>query len=186
MSWDGARKLIGATAPMLGSLLGGPAGGAVAGMVASALGCEPTPAAISAAAADPKSAIKLRELELAHAQELQRMSLDAASTDLAQVNETMRAETKSDDGFTRRWRPFWGYMSAIGFFLQVGAVSWVMVSGGDPALINSLGQLSVFWTVPLAVVGVTAYGRSREKVARITGERGGIGGLINAARGADR
>lgn len=62
--WDKVLELIGDAAPTVGGLLGGPAGAAVGGLVAKALGVEDKPEAIEEALrANPEALVKIRELE---------------------------------------------------------------------------------------------------------------------------
>ena len=71
MDWRALGKQITRAAPALGGALGGPAGAAVGGLIAHAFGTEPEPDAIARAiAADPEAAVKLREIELRHAETL--------------------------------------------------------------------------------------------------------------------
>jgi hypothetical protein len=64
MEWRDVAEMAAKAAPVVGSLLGGPAGGAVGALVATALGVDSTPPAVAAAiATNPDAAIKLRELE---------------------------------------------------------------------------------------------------------------------------
>lgn len=63
--WDNIKELIGTSAPVLGTLIGGPMGGAVGGLISKALGVEDTPEAIELALRNnPDALIKLKELEL--------------------------------------------------------------------------------------------------------------------------
>ena len=47
--WDNIKELIGTSAPVIGTLLGGPAGGAVGGLISKVLGVDNTPEAIELA-----------------------------------------------------------------------------------------------------------------------------------------
>ena len=63
-AWDKIKDVVGSVAPVAGSLLAGPAGGAVGSMLASALGVDNTPDAVAAAIkSDPQAAVKIREIE---------------------------------------------------------------------------------------------------------------------------
>ena len=57
-SWDGVKNLISSAAPMLGTALGGPAGAAVGGLIAKALGVEESPEAIEACAVNARGRLK--------------------------------------------------------------------------------------------------------------------------------
>jgi hypothetical protein len=71
MDWKKLGTSVASAAPALGLALGGPAGAAVGSLVASAFGTDAKPDAIAAAIqADPDAAIKLREIELRHAETL--------------------------------------------------------------------------------------------------------------------
>ena len=63
-AWDKIKDVVGSVAPMAGSMLAGPAGGAVGAMLASALGVDNTPDAVATAIkSDPQAAVKIREIE---------------------------------------------------------------------------------------------------------------------------
>lgn len=62
--WDKVLELIGDAAPTVGGLLGGPAGAAVGGLVAKALGVDNTPDAIEEALkSNPEALVKIKEIE---------------------------------------------------------------------------------------------------------------------------
>jgi phage tail tape-measure protein len=110
MDWgDLAKQVIGLGAPLLGTALGGPLGGAAGEILAKALGSEaPTPAAVQASmpSADPA---KLAEAE----------SLWA---------ETIRAEIESNDVVQRWWRPAYAWELT----LECGAL-WTVRTSSGPA-----------------------------------------------------
>lgn len=62
--WDKVLELIGDAAPIVGTMLGGPAGTAVGGLVAKALGVDNTPEAIEEALKNnPEALVKIKEIE---------------------------------------------------------------------------------------------------------------------------
>lgn len=62
--WDKVLELIGDAAPVVGTMLGGPAGAAVGGLVAKALGVDNTPEAIEEALkSNPDALVKIKEIE---------------------------------------------------------------------------------------------------------------------------
>jgi hypothetical protein len=86
MTWSEIAAIVGKTAPLLGGVLGGPAGAAIGSIVAAALGTENSPDAVAAAlAGDPDAALKLRAIETSHEAELQRISLELARAEIADV-----------------------------------------------------------------------------------------------------
>lgn len=74
MSWKDIGKAVAEYAPLLGGVIGGPAGAGIGGLVASALGVKDDPESImKAVKSDPQAAVKLRELELSHKHDLEKM-----------------------------------------------------------------------------------------------------------------
>ena len=64
MDWKDIAGTVGKAAPLLGTLLGGPAGGAVGAIIASALGTGGSADEVAQAlATNPEAAIKLRQIE---------------------------------------------------------------------------------------------------------------------------
>ena len=62
--WDKVLELIGDAAPVVGTMLGGPAGTVVGGLVAKALGVDNTPEAIEEALKNnPEALVKIKEIE---------------------------------------------------------------------------------------------------------------------------
>ena len=71
MDWKELAVSVAKTAPALGAALGGPAGAAVGGLIAAAFGVDRSAVAVAEAVAnDPEAAVKLREVELRHAEVL--------------------------------------------------------------------------------------------------------------------
>lgn len=81
------------------------------------------------------------------------------------VNDTIRAEAQSNDPFVRRMRPFFGYVMAVTWGVQMGAASWVIVSHPEQAasVLNGIASTTTLWGIGLAVLGVYVYKRSQEK-----------------------
>ena len=95
MDWKDIKGLIGKGAPLIGTLLGGPAGGAVASLVANALGVEDTPDAIGAALkGDPSALLKLKELEFAHKTRFQELMLEETKAHLADRQSARQREVE--------------------------------------------------------------------------------------------
>jgi hypothetical protein len=121
MDWKDIAGVIGNAAPLLGTLIGGPAGAAVGSIVASALGTQATPDAVSQAiATNPDAAIKLRQIEADQATKLRELAVTAENNRLiaetaavAAVNATMQAEAKADHWPTYSWRPFIGFCFGV-------------------------------------------------------------------------
>lgn len=127
MDWKEIAGDVGKSAPLLGTLLGGPIGLVVTtagSLIASALGVSPTPDAVSEALkTDPAAAVTLAGIEKDKAISLQTLVVQAAANQLAAdtasiaaVNATMIAETKSEHWASWLWRPFLGFITGIMIF----------------------------------------------------------------------
>lgn len=120
MDWKDVAGAVGKAAPILGTLLGGPAGAVVGGLVASALGVGSTPDEVSQAlATNPEAAVKLKQIEADRQVRLQELLVQAASAEITaasaaiqSVNTTMQAEAKADHWPTYSWRPAIGFVFA--------------------------------------------------------------------------
>ena len=178
MDWSELGSSILSMAPLIGGALGGPGGAAIGSLLSSTFGgsSDDPEGLAKLIAADPQAAIKLKELEYAHKVELEKLVIQAEANKLAHetssieaVNATMRTEAISGDAWQRRWRPFWGYISGVAFFLQILAIIGVMIWAPAlaPTIITSLASLQVFWSVPLAILGISAYQRGKEKRAAL-------------------
>lgn len=191
MSWKAvAGKLITGGATLLGNALlpgaGGAAGGAVGGMIADALGVDAEPEAVLAAIeADPGALSRLRELQATHQHELRRIALEGEISNRAEINATMRGESKSEDAYVRRARPTLLYV--VGFIctlLALGAIAAVYYGKGVEYA-QIVEAMSLPLTTLCAVCGVYVDRRStKDKViaAGQTPAAGLLSGLLK--RGA--
>jgi len=174
MDWNDVGKTIANFAPLLGGAIGGPGGAALGSLISNDFGgsAEDPDSLVNLIQADPQAAVKLKELEFNHKEELERLVIQGEANRLAHetsaiesVNATMRTEAISGDAWQRRWRPFWGYISGVAFFMQIVAIIYVMIAipAYAAALIASIASLQIFWSVPLAILGISAYQRGKEK-----------------------
>lgn len=111
---------------------------------------------------------KYPELQLKLQQEMNHIvlaELEAENKQLATINATMQVEYTSGDMFVRRWRPFFGYMTAITWAIQMSALSWVIVDQPEKAgaVITAASGLTGMWGIALAVLGVYINKRSHDK-----------------------
>jgi hypothetical protein len=118
MDWKDVAPILGKVAPILGTLVGGPAGLALGTLVGSVLGTDATPDAITnAIATDPTAALKLAQFESDNKVKLQAMMLAhadnlvaAETAQIQAVNVTMQAEARSEHWWSSGWRPFVGFV----------------------------------------------------------------------------
>lgn len=104
--WDNIKSLIGSAAPLVGTLIGGPAGAAVGGLLASALGVENTPAAIEQAIKqNPEALVAIRKLESEERVSLKKLALQASAIALderkVELADTQNARAEHKD----HWMP---------------------------------------------------------------------------------
>lgn len=149
MDWRDVAGKVGAAAPILGTLLGGPAGAAVGGLVAAALGTGNTADDVSQAmATNPDAAVKLRQIESDERVKLQAMLLAHGRTEIAiayrdRVSARDR-EVRTGDVMTPRvlaGAVTLGFFGVLVLLLVVGKPA----AGGD-ALLVMLGALGGAWT----------------------------------------
>jgi hypothetical protein len=153
MDWKDIAGAVGKAAPILGTLLGGPAGAAVGAIVASALGTGNDPAEVERAiAADPAALVKLREIEATKQVRLQELLTDQAKAEIqtaaADRASAREREAKTGDTFTPR---LLALLVTLGFF---GVLSFLLANGkpaqGGDALLVMLGSLGAAWTAIVA------------------------------------
>lgn len=170
---DLARKVIAAGAPVLGGLLGGPAGGVVTKIIAGRLGTRDDADEIAAAIdRDPDAAVRLREIQAEHGVSLERIELEreanriaAETVRFAEAARTIREELASKDGYVRRARPSLVYSAVFTMAALKVLAFYVFVSRpGHVADLVSFVQVMV----PLVMLELAAAGyyigrRSRDK-----------------------
>jgi hypothetical protein len=95
MDWkDIGRSLISQGAPLLGGLLGGPAGAAAGKMVAGLFGADPDnpDEVMNAIQGDPEAMAKIRRFETKHQEKLQELQLEETKAFLADVDSARQRE----------------------------------------------------------------------------------------------
>lgn len=160
INWKDIAGDVGKVAPLLGTLLGGPAGAAVGSIVSSALGTGNDPQAVLAGLSSPDAAVKLKQIESDQTVNLQKLAVEAEQNRLAAetaqaqaVNASIQAEAKSDHWPTYTWRPFVGFVFGI---------SWI----GDYFVLPLL-KIAVpavpteAWVAIGAILGIASYYRGK-------------------------
>lgn len=111
--WDKVKQYVGSAAPVVGSLLGGPAGSATGSLVASWLGVEDNPEKVlERLQTDPQAMVEIKRMESQERQQLRELEHQAALAKLAdrqhqheQQQETIRNGDSAEDEYVRRTRP---------------------------------------------------------------------------------
>lgn len=179
MDWKDIAGAVGKAAPILGTLLGGPAGAAIGGIVASALGTEATPDAVSQAlTVNPEAAVKLREVEATQRVKLQELAvthaaaqLQAATQNAGDINKTMQAEAAAEHWPSYSWRPAIGFAVALDLMLGslVVAVAYggVMFGGANADVLTylpaALAALTGLVAVASPILGIASWHRGKRQ-----------------------
>ena len=98
MNWSDIGGIVGRAAPIVGTLLGGPAGAAVGALVASALNVPNDPDAVSVAlAGSPDAMVRIQELQLTARVELEKLAVQAETIRLQAAGAQYAAEAADRD-----------------------------------------------------------------------------------------
>jgi hypothetical protein len=173
LTWKDIAGVVGSAAPILGTLVGGPAGAAVGGLISSALGVANTPDDVKVAlATNPDAAVKLAQIAATKETELQTLLVQAEQNRLAAdtsallaVNTTMQAEDKSDHWPTYSWRPFVGFVFGVMF----GGVYFVLPLAHLPVPVVPTEA----WMAIGGVLGVASFFRGKAQAASATSDQRG-------------
>ena len=190
MQWSDLKEVVGKAAPILGTLLGGPAGAAIGGLVSAALGVDNTPDAVNTAlVSDPDAAVKLKQIEADQQTKLAQIAadenkarIDAAKQGVSDVNQTMQAEAKSDHWPTYAWRPFIGFVFGfMGLVLALtvsacylGVMFFHTDAGPLATLPAMLGAMIGVMGIMSPILGIASYyrGKMQANPAMPTDNRG--------------
>ena len=95
MDWKDVGDFVKKGAPLLGSVLGGPAGGAIGTLVSAAFGSDDDPEKLlPILKSDSEAVRKLKELEFKHYERLEELSIEAARVQLEE-SKAYLADTQS-------------------------------------------------------------------------------------------
>lgn len=175
--WNKVANILKGSVPIIATALGGPLplAGLVASKIAKSLGVEDSPKAIiSHLKANPQIDVKICLAHIESDKETTLAALEATTKQLNIVNQTMRNEANSNDAFVRRWRPFYGYIVGISWFVFISGLVTVFVYTAVknpatlPVMLTHLGTFTTstmpLWAVALAVLGVSVRARSADKL----------------------
>lgn len=176
MDWKDVAAIVGKSAPLLGTLLGGPAGGTIGAVIASALGTSATPSDVAQALqVNPDAAVKLREIESTERVRLQELAgqqaqaeLTAATQNAGDINRTMQAEAASEHWPTYSWRPAIGFsvalavvLSVLTVFIAYGAAIFAGRPEGLQHLPGILAAIAGIIAVVAPILGIASWFRGR-------------------------
>jgi hypothetical protein len=164
--------MIGLGAPILGTALGGPLGGAAGRILAEVVGAsDATPEAVGKALAT-SSADQIAQAETTWAEAV-RAEADAVRGSVAETQATIRAELASEDALQRWWRPLYAFeltFECAALWVVLVHEFWTGDMTAINALVGATGLLVSYWGFRFGVLGVYVSGRTREKVCAATGQ----------------
>ncbi len=182
--WKGIASTIGKIAPALGTLIGGPVGGAIGvgvKIAATALGVEESPEAISSAlATDPGASEKIKQALLDNEAEVNRLAYETTQMEMQTNAQIIASLNKADEsGHSTRpkialelARAFLGVYVLIG-----GAMTWAICSG-EMQLSDSWIALTAYLGIPMTVIKMY-FGDLRKEHAQEKGQQVDFGPLGN-------
>ncbi len=98
MNWSDIGNMVGRAAPIVGTLLGGPAGAAVGALVASALNVSNDPEAVNAAlAGNPDALVKIQELQANARIQLEQLTVQIETVRIQAAGAQYAAEAADRD-----------------------------------------------------------------------------------------
>lgn len=187
MDWKDLAKHVADASPLLGGLLGGPAGATVGAWIAKAFGSSSGKPedVLKALTDDAQWAFKLKELEVTHQKDIltlqTQLDVEELKTQVSQiqaVNETMRVEAQSEHWVQYSWRPFWGFSSGLAFFIICVffcVLAYDAIYGRNTEAMKMIPELvSAFtglFSIAGAVLGISAWFRGKEKIEKILGDK---------------
>lgn len=144
MNWSDLKAVIGGAAPLLGTVIGGPAGAMVGGIVSAALGTANTPDAVSAALlGNPDALVKIRQIESDNQVQLQQLVVTAEANRLLDVQSARTRQSANPNDRTPQYLA-WGV--SIGFFAVLTLVMFAHMEGSVQSLLLVMtGALQSAW-----------------------------------------
>lgn len=173
MNWSDVGKFIGGAAPVVGTLLGGPAGAAVGALVSQALGTTNDPDAVNAALANnPDAMVKIQELQTNAKVQLQQLAVSLETTRI-QAEGAQYAAEAADRNSARTLaaaqpndliRPTVTLVILAGTLLIIGAIfmGWNRELLTDPTASLTVGTVIGLWFGELKQVMGFWFGMTKE------------------------
>lgn len=173
MNWSDVGKFIGGAAPVVGTLLGGPAGAAVGALVSQALGTTNDPDAVNAALANnPDAMVKIQELQTNAKVQLQQLAVSLETTRI-QAEGAQYAAEAADRNSARTLaaaqpndliRPTVTLVILAGTLLIIGAIfmGWNKELLTDPTASLTVGTVIGLWFGELKQVMGFWFGMTKE------------------------
>ena len=178
MDWKSLGETLANKAPLIGTLIGGPAGPAVGALIASVLGTAATPEAVTKELqTNPDALLKVQQMEIDKQLKFQELAADQAKAlinaeagNMSDANKTMQSEAASDHWPTYTWRPLLGMAVAantVAAGIIVVGVFIAQCAGAKEAAVavaalpTALGALAAINATVLPVLGIASWFRGK-------------------------
>lgn len=156
MNWSDIGNIVGKAAPIVGTLLGGPAGAAVGALVADVLGVPGDPGSVNAAlAGNPDALVRIQELQVNAKVQLQQLAVTAESNRLQAEAAQYTAEAADRDSARQLAakqpndfvRPTLTMIMLFGSLFVVVAImlGWANEAITDPTAALTVGTVLGLW-----------------------------------------
>lgn len=156
MNWSDIGSIVGRAAPIVGTLLGGPAGAAVGALVASALNVSNDPEAVNAAlAGNPDALVRIQELQVNAGVQLEQLAVQIETTRIQAEGAQYAAEAADRDSARKLAavqphdlvRPTLTFIMLGGSLFVVVAVliGWATEAIKDPVASLTIGMVLGLW-----------------------------------------
>ncbi len=156
MNWSDIGNMVGRAAPIVGTLLGGPAGAAVGALVASALNVPNDPDSVNVAlAANPEALARVQELQINARVQLEQLAVTAENNRLQAEAAQYSAEAADRDSARKlasqqpndMVRPILTFVMLGGSLFVVVAVliGWATEAIKDPVASLTIGMVLGLW-----------------------------------------
>ena len=131
LDWKDISNVVGKTAPILGTVLGGPAGGAIGALVSSALGTENSAESVlEAINTNPEITVKLKQLEIdksellnTHIEKMAEINLKYEESRVNDLASARMRETESLKAGTGNYtQNVLAIVGVVAFFFLVGYI----------------------------------------------------------------
>lgn len=153
MDWKDIAATVGKAAPLLGTLLTGPVGSAVAvgGLIASALGTGNSPEEVSAALTNPDALLKLKQIEADRQTKLAELAADQAQAELQIAAGDRDSARKMQIAKPSPLPAVLSVVVTVGYFgVLIGMMTGLLVVADSQVLLMMLGSLTTAWGVVMA------------------------------------
>ena len=153
MDWSKIKNIVAKAAPMLGTVLGGPLGGAAGSLIAAGLGVEDSPEAVmQALSQDPAALAKVKEIESNNHVEIQRLITQTVIAKEEGWTERYKAMTTADGHSTRPKIALMMAWALLVPYIIIGCAMAYAVIEKQVDLANMWPTLLAYLAIPLGIL----------------------------------